>query len=599
MMPLRILFAPVVLLLASCATTIREDATGLVEKGTDRTDKIVQADPVSRSEPTLADDLSTSVAATHQTSPRPEIDLSEDLLYRFLIAEIAGHQGQLDIAANYYQELAQTTQDPKVVERAVRVALYAEDDRLAECLARLWLDLIPDNPAPLQILAVMAIRKGALEQAVMWLRRGMEGVGGTPEQKLWLAANLLGREKDQSAVAWVMERMAEDYPDNPDVLFALAQVVGRLGDVDRALHLLIRVLVLQPNNESASFTYINFVNGKKDTEAALIWFQRALQEIPDNFPFRYGYAALLIQMHRYDEAHVELLRLIREQPGDPRVLYSLGFIDFQLGQFAKAESWFLRLRDSRQHISEAHYYLGRIAEQNRDFEQATRWYSGVHDGLHHLDARVRISFVVAKQGDVEKARQQIRSIVWQNEEQRLALIQAEAEILSEAKRYEEAVVLLDEEIEEGVPSDLLYTRALLAEKLGRMDMLEQDLRALLDQNPDNATVLNALGYSLADNTDRYEEAHALIQRALDLSPNDFHILDSMGWVLYRMGNLDQAERFLRQAITVRHDPEIAAHLGEVLWMQGERLEASAIWETALERSPDNVYLLEVIQRLKP
>ena len=179
------------------------------------------------------------------------------------------------------------------------------------------------------------------------------------------------------------------------------------------------------------------------------------------------------------------------------------------------------------------------------------------------------------------------------------MIQAEGEILTNEKRYEEAMTLFDSEINENPHPDLLYSRAMLAEKMGRLDILEADLKRILEDDPDNATALNALGYTLADRTDRYEEAYDYIKRAYEQSPGDFYILDSMGWVLYRLGRLDEAVDFLQQALELRNDPEIAAHLGEVLWVMGDKEAARDVWDTALQATPADDRLLKVIERFQP
>jgi len=232
-------------------------------------------------------------------------------------------------------------------------------------------------------------------------------------------------------------------------------------------------------------------------------------------------------------------------------------------------------------------------------EQATYWYQGVHGGENYFDARVRLSLVLAKQGQVDTALEKVRNVQARNFEDTLTLIQAEAEVLTKAERYDEALKVFNAAISKKVHPDLLYARAMLAERMDQLDVVERDLNAILREQPDNAQALNALGYTLADKTDRYDEAYDLIKKALELSPDDFYILDSMGWVLYRLGRLPEAVIHLRKALELRNDPEIAAHLGEVLWVMGEKQTAKQIWETALQDTPEDHRLLEVIQRFNP
>jgi len=206
---------------------------------------------------------------------------------------------------------------------------------------------------------------------------------------------------------------------------------------------------------------------------------------------------------------------------------------------------------------------------------------------------------MAKQGKVDEARKHVRSIRTQGAEQQNLLIQAEGELLIEEKRYDDAIAVYDEALENQYNADLLYARAMLAEKMDRLDILERDLRIIIDKEPNHAQALNALGYTLADRTGRYEEAYEFIKQALDLNPNDFYILDSMGWVLYRLGRLEESIEYLNKALNARNDPEIAAHLGEVLWVKGERDAAKEIWGTALQETPEDTRLLNVIKRFNP
>ena len=281
------------------------------------------------------------------------------------------------------------------------------------------------------------------------------------------------------------------------------------------------------------------------------------------------------------------------------MLYSLGLLYLQTNQLGEAEKYFLRLTGLKKRVFDANYYLARIAEERDQLDKANDLYQGVHGGENYLDARIRLSLILAKQGDVDKALNNIRSIQKARGSSRLILIQAEGEILINAKRYQEAMDFFNGAIKEKSHVDILYSRAMLAEKMGRMDLLETDLKTILEEDANNATALNALGYTLADRTDRYEEAYGYIQRAYELSPSDFYILDSMGWVLYRLGRLDEAVEYLQKALELRNDPEIAAHLGEVLWVRGDRQAAKDIWDTALKDTPTDDRLLNVIKRFKP
>ncbi len=534
-----------------------------------------------------------------QVPERPRIELTEDILFKVLVAEIAGQRGEIDIAVENYMELARATRDPAVIERATRIAVYARNDQAAFEAAKLWIEIDSQNTDAHQVLTVMTLRQGDIDAALNHLEIILGQSEGKMDQKLWMIANFLGREEDQVAVMQLMERLMENHMDDADAMYAYAHVAARLGDLDRSRMLLERVLEIRPGNEAAAMTYLSLLQRQGDVNEAIVWLESALEQTEDDFNMRMAYARLLTDAKRFDDARRQFEILSVQAPNNIDVLYALGLLYLQIARLDEAEQYFTRLTELKKRVYDANYYLGRISEERKQNEQATNYYEGVHGGENYLDARIRLSLILAKEGQVERALTNIREIESPKNSNRLILIQAEGEILTDQKRYDEAMDLFDRAIEAETHPDLLYSRAMLAEKMGRLDLLEEDLKTILADDPDNATALNALGYTLADRTERYEEAYKYIKRAYELSPEDFYILDSMGWVLYRLGRLDEAVDFLRQALELRNDPEIAAHLGEVLWVMGDKQAAQEVWDTALQDTPTDDRLLKVIERFKP
>lgn len=531
--------------------------------------------------------------------PRPKIELTEDILFKILVAEVAGQRGKLNIAVENYLELARSTRDPAVIERATRIAVYARDDAAAYDAAKLWIEVDPESPDAHQVLAVMTLRKGNIDEALKHLEIILAATKGKLDQKLWMIANFLGREEDQAAVMQLMERLMAKHMDDADAIYAFAHVTARMGDLDRSQKLLERVLELKPDNEAAAMTYVSLLQKMGNTNQALEWLEKELKDREDDFNLRMAYARLLTDAKRFDDARRQFEILSVQAPNNVDILYALGLLYLQVNRLDDAEKYFTRLSELKKRVFDANYYLGRIAEERKELDKATDLYEGVHGGENYFDARIRLSLILAKQGEVEKALNNIREIEKPDDANRIILIQAEGEILTEQKRYQEAMDVFNQAIEEQSHPDLLYSRAMLAEKMDRLDILEEDLKAIIEQDADNATALNALGYTLADRTDRYEEALGYIQRAYELSPDDFYILDSMGWVMYRLGRMDEAVDFLRKALELRNDPEIAAHLGEVLWVMGDKQAARKVWESALKDTPTDDRLLNVIERFKP
>lgn len=571
------------LLLGACASVPEEVVTENVEPT-----KVVATSPV------VPEPEPVRVAPE-----RPKIELTEDILFKILLAEIAGQRGKIDVSVNNYLDLAQSTRDPAVIERAARIAVYARDNESAYAAATLWAEVDPKNPDAHQILTVMTLRKGDIDASLKHLDIILEGSKGNFDQKLWMIANFLGREDDHAAVLELMERLMESHMDDAEALFAFAHVTARMGDMERSQTLLERVLTLKPNNEAAAMTYLALLQKQGESYKALRWIESVLDGREDDFNLRLAYARLLTEVKRFDDARRQFEILSVQAPNNVDVLYALGLLYLQTNRLDDAEKYFVRLTGMKKRVFDSNYYLGRIAEEKNELDKASDLYQGVHGGENYLDAQIRLSLIIAKQGDVDKALDNIHSIKQRTSANRLVLIQAEGEILINAKRNQEAMAFFDEVIAQNSHPDILYSRAMLAEKMGRLDILEADLKTIIAEDENNATALNALGYTLADRTDRYDEAYEYIKRAYELSPADFYILDSMGWVLYRLGRLDEAIEYLQQALELRKDPEIAAHLGEVLWVKGDKQAAKEIWDTALKDTPTDDRLLDVIKRFKP
>ena len=539
------------------------------------------------------------VKEARQPPKRPNLELTGDILYKLLVAEIAGQRGQLDISVANYLDLAKTTRDPEIASRATRIAVYARQDQAAFEAAKIWVELDPENTDAHQVLAVMAVRDGDLETAMLHFDFILKNSEEVIDQKLWIIANLLSKEQDQEVVKKVLERLMQDHQDNPESLYAYAHVMSKLNEDEKAREILERVLKIVPDNLNATISYVAILQKQGNSAEAISWLEKALKKSDNNFNLRLFYARLLTDEKRFDDARRQFEILVAEAPNNVDVLYALGLLYLQANRLEESEIYFQRLSDLGENAEEANYYLGRIAEERGEIEKATSWYESIQHGNNYFDAQVRLAFLIAKAGRLEDARTHLLGLRAENPVQQNLLTQAEGEILMEGKRYDDALTVYNNALESGYNPDLLYARAMLAEKMDRLDILEEDLNAIIAQDPDNAMALNALGYTLTDRTDRYAEAYDFIKRALDLKPNDFYILDSMGWVLYRMGRLDEAIVYLNRALQERRDPEIAAHLGEVLWVKGDKAAAREIWDTALKETPKDTKLLDVIKRFIP
>ena len=523
-------------------------------------------------------------------------DFEKDDLYRLLVAEIAAQRGELDVAVDNYLLVAARTRDAGVAERAVRQAMYTGDEAKSLKAARLWTEISPDDLTARQVYGALLMRVGQTDRAVEQFEKLLSRDDG--EAGFDMMSELLSRERDRETAYLTMGRLAQERTTNPHALYAFARMAARAGELDRAVETLETLLAIEPEHERGAVFYARVLQQKGNITDALNSLATTLERKPESRAVRMTYARLLVDARRYEAAREQFEMLTEIAPDDTDVRYALGLLLLQTNRHTEAQTHFEKLLTTRELRIVAYYYLGQIAERTGAPERAIEFYRRVDRDEHYLDAQIRVAVILAELGDINEARVHLHSVIRRSPQQDIRVYRAEAEILAKIDRLDDAMGVYDQALEEHVDdTDLLYARAMLAEKLDRLDVLESDLRRILAREPDNADALNALGFTLADRTDRLDEAIALIERAIALKPDDFYIIDSMGWVLYRVGRHREALEHLQRAYELSDDPEVAAHLGEVLWVTGDRDAARDLWETALKTTPEDENLLEVIERL--
>jgi tetratricopeptide (TPR) repeat protein len=297
-------------------------------------------------------------------------------------------------------------------------------------------------------------------------------------------------------------------------------------------------------------------------------------------------------------AYQQFQQLNQLVPNDIDVQFSLGILALQLEKNREAADFFNGVMQTGKRIDDAAFYLGRIAEVEKRTDDALNWYGKVRGGKYLFNAQARMVGIIADKDNLQKARAMLGGMRTRMPERSVDIYILEGDVLRKHSTHSKVVELFDVALKEHPDDpDLLYARALSAAVLGRVDILERDLGLVLKQEPNHADALNALGYTLADQTKRYKEALDYIKKALALKPDSPAILDSMGWVQYRLGNNKEALSYLRRAFGMVQDVEIAAHLGELLWVTGKKQEAQKIIQDALKKHPDNKYLLKTVKRL--
>ncbi len=521
-------------------------------------------------------------------------------MYQMMVAEMAVNRGDTDLAVKNYLALAQSQNDPKIAERAVRIAVYAQRLDAAETAAKRWIELQPNRTEPKQIIAAIYIRNKNPDMAYKYMQQVIKAQPRVNEHTFIPLLALLAREKNTDTVLKVAKKIADNYPAYAYAQYLYGHLAAQANKPKRALPYLDRALAIREIPDAHALRAKMLLKlGKRDQ--ALVSLKRAVLSKPGNQSLRLALARLLVDMKKYDQARIEFEKLHQMAPHDPGLLYTLGLLALESQRFDVAEKYLTELLKTGKRNDEARYYLGRISQSKGDYSQAIQWYDKVNGGLYRFDAQLRKVSLIAKQGKPDKALAILQKMT-DNSPSKPSLVRIylmRGNILEHQGKPGQAIKVYTEALQM-VPGniDLLYARGLTGETIGDVKRLENDMRAILKTEPDNAAALNALGFTLADQTDRIEEAYGYLQRAIQLSPDDPAIIDSFGWVNYRLGNYDKAIALLKKALSQTEDGEIAAHLGEVLWVSGKKHEAMDIWRRSLKKSPKNPVLLKTMKRLK-
>jgi len=537
-------------------------------------------------------------------APRSELkdikELNEPTLYEFLLGEIALQRGDAQLAAQTYLDLAKRTRDPRVARRAVEVASQARLADIAIEAAKTWYDIEPTSAQALQVTAALLVGAKRVEEAEPYIEKLFVSEGANLEGGFLQLNRLLAGNPDKAANARLVRKLAAKYPKLAAAHFAIAQAASAANEDDAALAEIRQAQQMRPDWEPAVLLEAQILQKKSPTAAAKRLGEYVAKN-PTAAEARLNYARALVLDKRYAEARDQFQKVLDGNPNNPDVAYAVGVLAFQLKEYGVAESTLKRVLGMRYRDPDGvRYLLGQVAEEQKRWPQAIQWYEQIQDGDHALNARLRTAGAMAKQGKLEQARQYLKQVATDNPAEEVQLTVVEAQLLRDANRNGDAFALLGEALQrQPEQPELLYDYALTAEKLEKFDLLESNLRKLIQVRPEHAHAYNALGYSFAERNTRLPEARKLIEQALSLAPEDYYIIDSMGWVQYREGDLKGAAATLRRAYSGRPDAEIGAHLGEVLWQMGQRDEARRVWDEALKTAPDNETLLKTIKKFRP
>lgn len=543
-----------------------------------------------------ARDVPDAQPADSGVAASPELDA--DLVYAVLVGQVAAQRGDAEMAFTHFLQAAEVARNRQLAEAATRAALQLGEDQRIEQALSTWLEIEPESLQAFQFAALRRLDAGDVDGALVYLRRVVELAAERGESAYIDAARLVQRLDDPSEQLRVMRTLTDEAPANADAWLATAVIAAAAEETAVAEEAALKAAELRPDWKEPQLFVVRLLIRTGDNERAIEVLEDFVAARPEDQALRTLYAQLLVDAGEYERATEAFEVVLADRPEDADTLFALGVLSLQHEDLDAARGYFDRLWMTGERPDEAAYYAGRVEEFADKPNEAVTWYERV-EGEQALDAKVRIARIRADQGDVDQAREILHRLREQWPDNAVTLYLIEADMFAEHDQSELALEVYDAGLR-AYPDDpdLLYSRALHAVTLGRIDILEQDLRAVLEGDPDHADALNALGYTLADRTERLDEARVLIERALELQPEDPAILDSKGWLLYRLGDPNGALSYLERAFEMMPDGEIAAHLGEVLWELGRQEEAWRVWDGALEVDPEHKYLLQTIGRYR-
>jgi tetratricopeptide (TPR) repeat protein len=521
-----------------------------------------------------------------------------DSFYDLLVAEFALRRSEYDLALSNYVQQAHATLDTGVIARAARLAQFLKADRAALESAELWVSQEPDDMEAQFTLASQLAKAQRPLEAMPHMIKVLDA--GTKANFAMIAAAALQQpEAVQTDLLNQFNGLLETHKGNIELMTGKALLLQQRGEKAEALTLIRKVLEQSPDETHAIIIEAKLLEDLGRQDEAFARLRQMVEMNPGNRRLRLQYARLLTQTDM-DKAREQFAILVAQSPGDGDMLLSLALVSKETGALDDAEHYFQKLIESNQHVQEAHFYLGQIYEQRGDRAAAIAHYQQIPPGPDFFQAVGRILELQMADNDVAGARKHLRKLREQYPQHSVRLYLIEAELLMQTKSYQNGFELMTEALKQFPQQpNLLYTRSMFSERRHDVPLLEKDLRAILKKDPANVTALNALGYALTNLTSRHEEAFVLIKKALDQKPDDPAIMDSMGWVEYRRGNLSAAREWLEKAYAAFPDPEVAAHLGEVLWRDGNEKRAREIWLKALQENPESEQLRSVLKQFAP
>jgi len=531
----------------------------------------------------------TSSSVDNYTNP--------DLVFRLLLAEIASQRGELNLASELFLDLAKQTDSALLAERATRLTGLTRNGTIALEASKVWNELNKDSNDAQQALSEILIANNKLGEAKPILQKLLLKEKTRASGFLYLNS-MLSRVSDKKAVLILVADLAQPYPKLAEAHFAVVHAAWIAKDQKIYEKELTAINQIKPDWEMP-ILFKGQILAQENPEEALNFYSNFLNKYPKSNDVRLEYAKLLTNGRKFNEAKNEFIKLVGAANSSAEITIAVGLLSIELEDYDLAEKYFLQsLKRNPKDKDQIYIYLAKIADKKNQGDAAIVWLNKVSSGNHFIESKLIIAEVIAKKESIDKALVFLNTINSNSLDEKLSILQLKISLLTRSNRHQEAFQLMQNEATNFAQSpEFKFDYALLADKLNKYDLMEKLLREAIKIKPDYAVAYNALGYSFADRNINLEDAKKYIEVALSISPSNHYILDSMGWLYFRLGKLDLALSFIQKAYDVQPDPEIAAHLGEILWAQGKKKESNDVLELSLQSFPDNEVLKEAFRRL--
>jgi tetratricopeptide (TPR) repeat protein len=580
------------LFLASCASQLPAPAADAAPAPQAQPEAVV-------ADSTVATPAAEPVVETPAEPEEPKYgNFSEDVLSRAILAELAGQRGQTQQSLDEYLVLARETGDLNIIKRTMRIAVFLRNVQASLEMGNLWLEREPESIEARQTIAIQMIALGrygeAVEQLVTLLEQGSQVNFRIISARMATDSNA-GLYRD--ALIGDFQDLLQRFPTNESLKLSLAHLYQQ-NDQHAEAYVIVSELTEVNASPEVVMLEVQLLELLGEPERARTRLADSVEAHPGHKQLRFMYGRKLIEQRDFQEARKQFTILVEQNPSDYDIVYSLALLSMEVNQFDEARGYLDRLVSNGKRLDDAHYYLGFLNAQENNSTAAIEHYLRVTGGSNFLQTQRNLTELMIRADRYNEVKAHLQNVRFRNADYNIQLLTMEANVLMDEGRNEDASTLLNSSIG-AFPNDinLLFLRSVLAQNLNDLALMEADLRKIIELDPSSPVAYNSLGYTLADRTDRYQEAYDLISRAAELAPNDPAIIDSLGWVQYRLGRYEEAQRNLARAYELFPDHEVAAHLGEVLWVMGEQAEATKVWRNALEVEPNSSHILNTIQRL--